>query len=336
VTVKLVQFAQPHHDVVDAAFEAAFPDVRFVKTADSGACAAELGDAEILLITSQFYDAGIADALARAAGRVEWIQFATTGFDAASRIGLPDDARITNVRGIRSSILAGHAIALMLGVMRGLHAFAPHRARHDWARGAVQHELISPGGATAVICGMGGVGRDIARKARVFDMKVIGVSRKGAAGGDFDAVVPREEVRSVLPEADVLFLAQGYSPEVRHFIGEAELALMKREAILVNIGRGELTDEAALARALAEKRIKGAGIDVYSEEPLGPASPFWDLDNVVMTPHVAGRGMADEKARLRALFSENLGRYLARRTLLNRVTAEGEAILDAEADAAGA
>lgn len=330
MTVKLVQFAQPHHDVVDAEFEAAFPDVRFVKVPDSDSCAAELRDAEIFIITSQFYDAAIAAALARPDSPLKWIQFATTGFDAASRIGLPGDVLITNVRGIRSGILAGHAIALMLGVMRGLHAFAPHRARHDWARATVQRDMISPGGATAVICGMGGVGRDIARKARVFDMNVIGVSRAGRAGGDFERVVAREEIKSVLPEADVLFLAQGYSPDVHHFIGETELALMMSEAILVNIGRGELTDEAALARALKEKRIRGAGIDVYGEEPLGPDSPFWDLENVVMTPHVAGRGGSDQKARLSALFFENVTRYLAGKTLLNRVSPDGEAILDAE------
>ncbi|HSR55132.1 MAG TPA: NAD(P)-dependent oxidoreductase, partial [Alphaproteobacteria bacterium] len=319
-----------HHDVVDAEFEAAFPDVRFVKVPDSGACAAELGDAEILTITSQFYDAKIAEALRQPASPVKWIQFATTGFDAASRVGLPDDVLITNVRGIRSGILAGHAIALMLGVMRGFHTFTPYRLQHDWARAEMQQGLISTGGATAVICGMGGVGRDIARKAKVFDMNVIGVSRRGRAGGDFDRVVPRDEIGEVLPEADVLFLAQGYGPDVHHYIGKDELALMKTDAIVVNIGRGALTDEAALAEALKAGRLKGAGIDVYSEEPLGPDSPFWDLENVVMTPHIAGQGGTDQKARLRALFLDNMTRYLAGRPLLNRVTVDGDVILDEE------
>jgi len=335
VTVKLVQFAQPHHDVVDPQFEAAFPGVRFVKAADAEACAAEAADAEAVIVTSQFMDGAIARALrdGARAGTLKWIQFATTGFDAAARHGLPENVILTNVRGIRSGILAGHAIALMLGVMRGFHIFAPHRARHEWARGVLQNDLTSPGGGAAVICGMGGVGRDIARKAKLFDMKVIGVSRRGRAGGDFDRVVRREDIHAVLGQADVLFLAQGYGADVHHFIGAKELALMKKDAILVNIGRGALTDEAALAEALDAGRIKGAGIDVYEQEPLGADSPFWDLPNVLMTPHIAGQGGSDQKARLRALFFENVSRYLAGRTLLNRVTAEGDAILDEETGA---
>jgi D-2-hydroxyacid dehydrogenase (NADP+) len=337
VTVKIVQFAQPHHDVVDSEFEAALPGVRIVKAGDAAACAEEVCDAEALIVTSQFMDGAIARALRQGADRgvLKWIQFATTGFDAAAQHSLPANVTITNVRGIRSGILAGHAIALMLGVMRGFHGFAPHRARHEWGRNAIQNDLISPGGATAVICGMGGVGRDIARKAKVFDMTVIGVSRQGRAGGDFDRVVPREDIQKVLPEADVLFLAQGYASDVHHFIGEKELSLMKPDAILVNIARGALTDEAALAAVLRDGRIKGAGIDVYSEEPLGPDSPFWDLPNVLMTPHIAGQGGSDQKDRLRGLFFENISRYVAGRTLLNRVTIDGDVILDADANGGG-
>jgi D-2-hydroxyacid dehydrogenase (NADP+) len=110
---------------------------------------------------------------------------------------------------------------------------------------------------------------------------------------------------------------------------------MKPDAILVNIARGALTDEAALAAVLRDGRIKGAGIDVYSEEPLGPDSPFWDLPNVLMTPHIAGQGGSDQKDRLRGLFFENISRYVAGRTLLNRVTIDGDVILDADANGGG-
>ena len=328
VTVKLVQFAQPHHDVVNADCIATFPGVGFVTVGDAEACAREVRDAEILTVTSTWYDGAIKDALEWPGAALKWIQFTTTGIDSATRVGLPDGVAITNVRGVRSGILGAHAIALMLAVMRGFHFYQPHRAGHNWARTEMQRHLSSTGGGTAVICGMGGVGRDIARKAKAFDMHVIGVSREGRAGGDFDRVVPRESLAEVLPEADVVFLALPYGPDTRHFIGARELAAMGAGAVLVNVARGDLVDEDALIAALGEGRIKGAGLDVFTNEPLPAESPLWTFENVVISPHVAGRGGAAQMDRLHALFTDNLARYLAGRPLRNRVTAEGDMIPD--------
>jgi phosphoglycerate dehydrogenase-like enzyme len=335
VTVKLVQFAQPHHDVVDADFIAAFPGVRFVKVADAEACARELRDAEILTLASNFHGAVIAEALAQPGGALKWIQFTTTGIDSVTAFGLPQGVLITNVRGVASVVLGAHAIALMLAVMRGFHVFQAHRLAHRWARAELQGHLTSTGGGTAVICGMGGVGSDIARKAKAFDMRVIGVSRAGRAGGDFDRVVPREGLAEVLPEADVVFLALPYGPDTHHFIGARELAAMGRGTVLVNVARGGLVDENALIAALGENRIKGAGLDAFVHEPLPADSPLWTLENVVISPHVAGRGGAAQINRMRALFFDNLARYLAGRPLRNRVTVEGEAIADDDAPGGG-
>jgi phosphoglycerate dehydrogenase-like enzyme len=182
---------------------------------------------------------------------------------------------------------------------------------------------------------MGGVGRDIARKAKAFDMNVIGVSRRGRAGGDFDRVVRRESLAEILPEADVVFLALSYEPDTHHFIGARELAAMAAGAVLVNVARGDLVDEGALIAALAENRIKGAGLDVFAAEPLPAESPLWTLDNVVISPHVAGRGGTAQKDRLRALFFDNLKLYLAGHPLLNRITPMGESIPDEDAPGGG-
>ncbi len=188
--------------------------------------------------------------------------------------------------------------------------------------------VVPPEEGTLVLCGMGAIGRDIARKARTFDMKIIGVSRAGQAGGDFDDVVPRERLNEVLPRADVLMLALPYDSATHHMIGAEQFALMKKSAVLVNIARGGIVDEAAMIAALQGGKILGAGLDVYEVEPLPPESPLWDLENVVMEPHLAGQGGDAQRRRLRELFEDNMRRFLAGERLRNRVGPDGDQISD--------
>ena len=192
---------------------------------------------------------------------LKWIQFTTVGIDVALRVGLPDGVWVTNSGDVSQRVLAGHAIALMLGVMRGFHRFEPLRARHDYARQSLPRYMVAPDGARMVILGMGRIGQDIARKAKAFDMEVICVSRAPApAVPEIDRVVPREKVDEVLPTADAVMIAMPLDAGTQGFLSAERIALMKETAILVNISRGKVVDEAALARALAEGRIMGAGL----------------------------------------------------------------------------
>ncbi len=171
-----------------------------------------------------------------------------------------------------------------------------------------------------VILGMGRIGQDVARKARALDMEVICVTRAAApAVPAIGRVVARERVDEVLPEADVVVVAMPIDETTHHFLSAGRLALMKQTAILVNISRGLVVDEAALAAALATGRLAGAGLDAFGEEPLGPESPFWDLPNVVMTPHIGGRDDAGQRGKMSGLIQENLRRYLAGEALMNVV-----------------
>ena len=209
-------------------------------------------------------------------------------------------------------VLAGHAIALMLGVMRGFRRFEPLRAQRDWGRQAMLRHMIAPDGARMVILGMGRIGQDIARKAKVFDMEVTCVTRAPApAVPEIDRVVPREKVDEVLPTADVVMIAMPLDAGTRGFLSAERIALMKETAVLVNISRGKVVDEAALARALAEGRIMGAGLDAFANEPLPPASPLWNLPNVLMTPHVGGSGGRELWRRMSELVRDNTRRYLS-------------------------
>ncbi|HET9882084.1 MAG TPA: NAD(P)-dependent oxidoreductase, partial [Candidatus Binatia bacterium] len=225
---------------------------------------------------------------------------------------LPEGVWVTNSGDVSQRVLAGHAIALMLGVMRGFRWFEPLRAQHNYARQLLPRYMMAPDGARMVILGMGRIGQDIARKAKAFDMEVICVTRASApAVPEIDQVVPREKVDEVLPTADVVMVAMPLDPGTQGFMSAERIALMKETAVFVNISRGKVVDEAALARALAEGRIMGAGLDAFAQEPLPATSPLWDLPNVVMTPHVGGNGGRELWRRMSELARDNTRRYLS-------------------------
>ena len=244
---------------------------------------------------------------------LKWIQFTTVGIDIALKAGLPDGVWVTNSGDVSQRVLAGHAIALMLGVMRGFRRFEPLRARRDYARQALPRYMMAPDGARMLILGMGRIGQDIARKAKAFDMEVICVTRASAPA------VPEID-RVVLAEKRWMrcFLAPTWSwsrcrstRAPKDPSSAARIALMKETAILVNISRGKVVDEAALSRALAEGRIMGAGLDAFAKEPLPTDSPLWDLPNVLMTPHVGGNGGRELWRRMSELVRDNTRRYLS-------------------------
>lgn len=319
MSIRLVQFVPLHRDVIDREFRTRFPEVDFRKASSVEELLRELPEAEVLVINNSGFTPDVGRALGDPDTRVKWVQFTTIGIDLPIANGLPPRLPATNAEGIRSHIVATHAIALMLGAMRGLQHFQRFRARKEWARDELDRWIDAPEGGTMVIIGMGAVGRNVARMARAFEMRVVGVSREAKIGGDIDAVVPRTGLCNVLPEADVLVVAAPLSSETRHLVGSKEFEVMKPTAIVVNVSRGEVIDEEALIDALEQGRIAGAGLDVAEKEPLPPQSPLWRMENVVLSPHVAGRGGVDQNRRLADLLAENLRRYLEGRPLRNVV-----------------
>ena len=312
MTVRIAQFVHPTHDVVDEAFLKEFPEVEAVKTHELESLANALEGAEIFHVYNSAFTAEFAK-LVRDKGRtLRWIQFTTVGIEVALRMGLPDGVWVTNSGDVSQRVLAGHAIALMLGVMRGFRRFEPMRAEHDYARQTLPRYMVAPDGARMVILGMGRIGQDIARKAKAFDMEVICVTRAAApAVPEIDRIVPREKVDEVLPTADAVMIAMPLDASTLGFLNAGRIALMKETAILVNISRGKVVDEAALARALAENRLLGAGLDAFAREPLPAESPLWDLPNVLMTPHVGGNGGRELWRRMSELVRDNTRRYLS-------------------------
>ena len=176
-------------------------------------------------------------------------------------------------------------------------------------------------GKTLGIIGLGGIGLELAKKGKCLGMQIIGMKnrvRKGEQIRYVDRILPKQKLPELLSQSDFVALTLPLTDETFHLIGEKELAQMKNSAYLINTSRGKITDEKALVDALEDQRIAGAGLDVFEEEPLSPNSRLYNLENVIITPHVAGT-MVDYFQKVAEIFKENLKRYLRGQKMINLV-----------------
>jgi len=258
-----------------------------------------------------------------AARRLRWIHSPAAG---VGNMLFPDmlasPVEITNSRGNSSGTIGEHVIAVTLALLRDLPLAWRRQAERTWAQnefdaGASMRTLRE---ARVLIVGLGSIGGEAARLAAAFGAHVIGVRRRveGQPPAGVAAVVTPERLHQELPLADVVVVAAPQTPATVHLIGAPELAMMKGEAILVNVSRGKLIDEAALVRALEAGRLRGAALDVFEHEPLAPDSPLWAREDVLVTPHVSGFH-AEYWRDAVAMFADNLRRFTAGQPLVNPV-----------------
>jgi phosphoglycerate dehydrogenase-like enzyme len=250
------------------------------------------------------------------APNLKWFQATSAGVDRhwdteiwRSRV------TITGVSGIHATPIGEFVMGLMLMFAKDMPQSFQMKQKRQWHR----YLPRTLHGKTVGIVGLGHIGREVARLAKAFGMRVIATrrsTRKAGKARNVDLLLPRDRIKEMLAESDYVALCVPLTPETHHIIGEAELKAMKPTSYIVNIGRGSLIDEEALIRALDGKGIAGAGLDVTAIEPLPTDSRLWDFENVILTPHVAG-GMEDYMLRANDLFCDNLRRYLAGKKLLN-------------------
>ncbi len=254
----------------------------------------------------------------RAATKLRWVQVFSAGVESVLSPELRDSQiTLTNCKIIQGPNIADHAIALLLSLTRGLYRAIPARAREEWARG--RHQPIELQGKTAVILGLGGIGMQIAQRAHAFGMRIIGVDPKDIPLTSFvSRVVPPDRLDSVLPEADVVFVAVPLTEQTERMIGARQFELMKPNSYFIAVSRGKTYDTGALVRALDSKHLAGAGLDVTDPEPLPKGHPLWKFENVVITPHIAGSSDRVHQRRIE-LFKENVRRFARGEPLLNVV-----------------
>ena len=252
--------------------------------------------------------------LTAVAPRLRWLQATSAGIGPfVQRVGLDrSDITFTTASGVHARPLADFCLMAMLMFAKNYVWMERDKKAKQWERYCGE-ELA---GKTLAIVGVGRVGHEVARHGKRMDMRVTGMRRSSAPVPEIDKLFDRAELHTMLQEADFLVLAAPHTPETEGIIGEAELALMKPSAVLINIGRGALVDEDALIRALQQKRLAGAALDVLREEPPPQDSPLWDMPNVIISPHSAST-VTQENARITEIFCDNLRRYLSGQSLRN-------------------
>ena len=291
--------------------------IRAVSDGISTAAAGKIEEAIARAAEAEVIFAGRwSEELWRSASDLRWVQSWGAGIE---RFLTPDfvasPVMLTNARGVYAIPIADQVMAFLLHFSRGLNRLVRNQLERKWQHAPVD-ELAE---RTLGIVGIGGIGEEIARRAKAFDMRVVAVRRRPSLSSAYaEEVRGPDQLSWLLGESDYVALCSALTPQTRHLIGADELAQMKPTAYLINIGRGGLIDEAALAAALREGRVAGAGLDVFEKEPLPPESPLWEMENVLITPHNAGSSPRSH-ARTMELFCENLRRYLAREPLMNLV-----------------
>jgi glyoxylate/hydroxypyruvate reductase A len=247
------------------------------------------------------------DLLARAT-HLRWIQVMGAGVDHFLDAELPRSVIVTRASGVFGPWMAEYTLAWCGWITLRLERLREHQRQRRWT----QFPPDRLRGKVLAIVGLGEIGREIARVAQVFGMRVIGVSRSGKRSQGVDAVYRPSAIGRALAQCDFAVVTLPLTAETRGLVGDRELRAMKPEAWIVNLGRGPVIQERALLRALGEKWIAGAILDVFDVEPLPPDHPFWEREEVVVTPHMAGPSIPEEIA---PIFNDNLARYLSGKKL---------------------
>lgn len=278
-----------------------------------------LESAEVLFGVPGDSPEGLADA-ARRGERLRWIQATSAGAGEQVRAaGLSEEelerVAITTASGVHATPLAEFCLLGLLAFVKDLPRLLRDKDGGRWDHYPMQ-ELR---GRTALVVGLGKIGLEVARLARCFGMRTVGLKR--SAEGELpevDELYPSRRLKEVIPRADAVVVTLPLTGETENLIDREAVGMMKPGCVFVNVGRGGVVDEEALTEALREKKIAGAALDVFREEPLPPESHLWRLPNVLISPHTAALSVA-ENERIVELFRENLERYLEGRDLLNRV-----------------
>lgn len=296
---------------------AEFPHIEVVHLENYSGAEQHLPDTDIALTWS------LRPEQLNAAPRLKWIHSPAA---AVHQLMIPEIVNspiiVTNASRVNGPPVAEHVIALLLAMAKRLPEAVRLQEKHIWGQQNLWDERPRPRevtGATLGLVGVGSIGTEVGKRAHALGMKIIAIREHPERKTEFPAhVLGPERMEEVLPECDYVVLCAPLTPKTRELFNAERLALMKPEACLINVARGPLVDDAALAAALLEKRLGGAALDVFEKEPLGADSPLWDTPGVLITPHSAALTEKNWE-RQYAFFTENLRRFEAGQELLSVV-----------------
>ena len=246
-----------------------------------------------------------------AAKKLKWMQITSAGVE--NYLNIPEiknsQVTMTNMKIVQGIEIADHALALLLALTRRLDIAIKDRETENWRTLAQYGPPLELHGKTALVIGVGGIGQQIAIRAKAFGMTVIGVDPKDIPYAPFlDRTVWPDRLDSVLPEADVVFIAAPHTPETDRMIKAEQFARMKKGVLFIAVSRGKIYDNNALVEALKSGHVAGAGLDVTETEPLPKGHALWKTGRVIITPHIAGRSDG-EGPRYFEIYKDNLIRF---------------------------
>ncbi|MEO9254942.1 MAG: D-2-hydroxyacid dehydrogenase [Tepidiformaceae bacterium] len=265
----------------------------------------DLGEADVILGPNS-----MAMEYFNAATQLKWFQAVNAGIDNMDRAGLLKRGfTVTTAAGLAAGPIAEYVIGVMVMLAKSLHVAVRQQQEHRWQ----SQRVAELAGKTLGIVGLGEIGRETAKRARAFDMRVIATRRSvggGANDPDADELFAHSDIDRLCAESDYVVVAVPLTTETKHLIGAPQFAKMKPTASIVNIARGPVVDQQALIAALQDGTIASAALDVFDVEPLPADSPLWDMPNVIVTPHFSG-SVEGYGHKATELFLANLQRYLA-------------------------
>lgn len=311
-TVKILVAGQNAETIAD--WQSASDKVKLVRVT-SETVKGEIADADA-------YIGNISPELVEAGEKLRWVQTLSagveqvlhkTGSDALAK----SDIVLTNNQIVQGPEIADHAMALLLTLTRFLPTYMKRQADENWQ--ARPYDLVELNGKSALVIGMGGIGLQIAIRAWAHGMSVVGVDPEDIAYLPYvDSIVKPDMLDSVIGDADVVFMAAPHTPESHKMIGPSQFESMKEGAYFIAVSRGGTYDLGSLVKALDSKRLSGAGVDVTDPEPLPKGHALWKMENVIITPHIAGRSDMD-RGRMLGIVKSNIQRFADGLPLMNVV-----------------
>ena len=295
---------------------AALPsDVHVIVSKDRDKLRAAAPEADVIF-NAEFFDGSFLAEILPIAKKLKWIHAISAGVE---RLAAIPEVRathvpLTNARGVFREPLGEWIVGMMIFFAYEFRRVMNSQAAGKWE--PFDHENLY--GRTLGIVGYGEIGRAAAERAHAFNMRILATRRRVAPDDLAEKIYSPDQLHEMLPQCDFVAITAPLTPQTRHMIGAKEIALLKSTAVLINVGRGPIIDQAALVDALQHKKIRGAALDVFEVEPLPEGDPLWQLDNVYVSPHNADRTYTKRDSATE-FFIENFKRFRGGQPLLNIV-----------------